>query len=216
MSASVVDVHGLTFRYPGATQPVLDGIDLAVARGETVAVLGPSGRGKSTLLYLLGLFLRPTSGQVILHDLDVARLDDRDRSRLRAHHIGFVFQDPTLHPGWTVEENVAEGAIYAGESFPSALRRARGLLDVYRLSHISGHRPAEISGGEAQRAALCRALMRRPSLILADEPTGNLDPDNAAHVMAGLRAAADDGAAVLVVTHAASVADASDRAIRLA
>ncbi len=216
MSAWVVDACGLTFRYPGAAQSVLDGIDLAVARGETVAVLGPSGRGKSTLLYLLGVFLRPTSGRVILHDLDVARLGDRDRSRLRAHYIGFVFQEPTLHPGWTVEENVAEGAIYAGATFASAVRRAQGLLDMYGLSHIAGHRPAEISGGEAQRAALCRALIRQPSLILADEPTGNLDPENAGHVIAGLRAAAAAGAAVLVVTHAASVADASDRTIRLA
>lgn len=216
MIRPLLDARGISFTYPGAARPLFSDLDLAVGSGEVAAVLGRSGCGKSTLLYLLGLFLSPDSGRIVIGDQDTAQLDDAHRSRLRAHRIGFVFQDAALHPGWTIEENVAEGAFYAGSSYGAARARARLLLDDYGILQIADHLPTETSGGQAQRAALCRALIQRPSLILTDEPTGNLDPDNAEIVLKGLRAVAGDGAAVVVVTHSPVVAEASDRTIRLA
>jgi putative ABC transport system ATP-binding protein/lipoprotein-releasing system ATP-binding protein len=134
---------------------------------------------------------------------------------LRAHRIGFVFQDAALHPSATIEDNVAEGVLYTGASYSAAIMSARQLLDAYGIGQLGRRRPTQVSGGQAQRAALCRALIRRPTLVLADEPTGNLDPDNAAEVIRGLRNAADAGAAVVVVTHSPTVAGACDREVEL-
>lgn len=215
MDEPVLDARGLAFRYPGTTAFIFDGLDVTVGRGEMVAVLGRSGCGKSTLLYVLGLFLHPTSGGLAIHGQETGRLGDRERSLLRSHDIGFVLQDAALHGGWSMLENVAEGALYSGATYAQAMARAGALLDEYGISGIAAHRPAQVSGGQAQRAALCRALIRRPTLVLADEPTGNLDAANADAVIAGLRQAADEGAAVIVVTHAPAVASASDRTVHL-
>lgn len=216
MTRAILDVQQVSFRYRGARTPLFDEFTLSVRPGELVAALGPSGCGKSTLLYLLGLFLRPDRGRIAVDGCDTERLGDGQRSQLRAHRIGFVFQDAALHLGETIEDNVAEGALYSGAGYEQARTRARFLLDAYGILDIAARRPTEISAGQAQRAALCRALIRRPSLLLADEPTGNLDADNAAAVMEGLRAVATGGGGVVVVTHSRAVADASDRVIRLA
>jgi ABC-type lipoprotein export system ATPase subunit len=205
----------LSFCYPGAPEPVLSHLDIAVDSGDMVAVCGPSGSGKSTLLFLLGLFIVPTEGSIVLAGLDTTRLADAARSRLRAHAIGFVFQDAALDPALTVEENVAEGALYAGFTYASAKAKARCLLDEYGIGDLSDRRPTHISGGQAQRAALCRALIRRPSLILADEPTGNLDQANGDLVIAGLKAAAEAGAGVVIVTHNPEVSEACDYRVQL-
>jgi len=211
----IVEAHDLQFAYPGSSGPLIESLDLTVDGGEMVAVLGPSGCGKSTLLYLLGLFLRPTAGQLTLVGRETTRLGDDARSQLRAHQIGFVFQDAGLHGNWSVEENVAEGALYAGLDYRAAIARARVLLATYGIGDLAGRRPTTISGGQAQRVALCRALVRRPSVVLADEPTGNLDSASAQAVLGGLRAAARAGAAILVVTHAEPVAAQCDQILRL-
>jgi ABC-type lipoprotein export system ATPase subunit len=216
VTGAALVVHGLTFGYPGSAVTLFNAFDITAHAGEMVAVQGPSGCGKSTLLYLLGLLIQPGAGRIVLGGQDTTDLGDHERSRIRAHYIGFVFQDAALQPNATVEENVAEGALYAGSSYAAAAQRARDLLDSTGIADIAGRRPTQISGGQAQRVALCRALIRSPLLILADEPTGNLDPDNAAAVIGGLRAAAESGAAVVVVTHSPVVAGACDRVIGLA
>jgi len=215
VTPATLEVRDLSFAYPGAATPLIAGLDLVAEPRQMIAVQGKSGTGKSTLLFLLGLFIAPTAGRIVITGQETTRLGDPERSKLRAHRIGFVFQDAALHPTASLEENVAEGALYAGESYRTALSSARQLLDVYGIGHLARRRPTEVSGGQAQRAALCRALIRRPALVLADEPTGNLDPDNAAEVIRGLRAAADEGASVVVVTHSPTVAGACDRAVQL-
>ena len=215
MTGPILEVRGLCFTYPGTHHPLFEGIDLTVRPGELVAATGPSGCGKSTLLYLLGLFLHPDRGRITINGIDTERLGDAERSGLRARQIGFVFQDAALHQGETIEDNVAEGAIYGGASHTDARARARALLDAYGILEIARHRPTEVSGGQAQRAALCRALIRRPTLLLADEPTGNLDAENAAAVLLGLRGLTHQGGGVVVVTHSSAAAEASDRTVQL-
>lgn len=215
MSEVVLASRGLCFRYPRSSTDLIANFDLEVARGEVVAVVGPSGCGKSTLLYLFGLFLHPSAGEVVLHGRDTTRMEDRERSLVRANWVGFVLQDAALHDGLTLRENIADGAVYSGMSLRDAGHEADTLLRRYGLADVSHHLPAQVSGGQAQRAGLCRALIRRPIVVLADEPTGNLDETNATHVLHGLREAAADGAAVVVVTHARSVAAASDRIVHL-
>jgi ABC-type lipoprotein export system ATPase subunit len=206
----------VTFAYPANRRPTLSDVSLRVERGAMVAVTGPSGVGKSTLIYLLGLFIRPTEGEIVLLGSPTRRLSDASRSRLRATALGLVFQDPVLHPELSIEENVAEGALYAGCSYREAIDRARRLLDRFGIGDLRRRRPGEVSGGQAQRAVLCRALIREPVLILADEPTGSLDAANGTAVLAGLRAAADRGAGVLIATHSQAVAEACDATVRLA
>lgn len=170
-------------------------------RGTTTAITGPSGLGKSTLLYLLGLMLRPQSGKVRFDGQEVSQLSDAGRSRFRAEHIGFVFQDAALDQDRTVLENVMEGAIYARIPRDIAEVRALALLERYGVEARWAHRPGEISGGQAQRIALCRALLTEPSIVLADEPTGNLDEDSSDVVLDGLADAAGNGAVVAIATH---------------
>ncbi len=213
---SVLEARDLSFSYARTVEPVIRDVALAREPREMVAVTGPSGCGKSTLLFLLGLFLDPSAGEVVILDRPTRRLGDADRSHLRAHEIGFVFQDAALHPSWSIAENVAEGALYGGATRRDAMAGTRELLATYGIEALAGRRAAEVSGGQAQRAALCRALLRRPSIVLADEPTGNLDTGNADAVIAGLRAAAHSGAGVLLVTHSPEVASKCDRTIALA
>jgi putative ABC transport system ATP-binding protein len=196
----MVQVDGVTKVYDGPQGEVraLDGVNLAVEVGEFVAVRGASGSGKSTLLLTVGGMVRPTSGRVCVAETDIYALTPSQRARFRAQNIGFVFQLFHLVPYLSVLENVLLPSLAA----PGGERSAgEALLARFGLSHRARHRPAELSIGERQRVAMARALLNRPKLILADEPTGNLDPDNATEVMARLSELHREGATIVVVTH---------------
>lgn len=197
----MIGVRDLVFAYRRVESPVIEHVSHDFAPGTMTAVTGPSGRGKSTILYLLGLMLTPRSGHVVLDGRDVSALPDAERSRLRAAHIGFVFQDAVLDPARTVIDNVVEGARYTDLDLAEARTRSTQMLAAIGVGHRADHRPGEISGGQAQRVALCRALVKRPRVVLADEPTGNLDPESADVVWAVLADQARAGAAVVVATH---------------
>jgi lipoprotein-releasing system ATP-binding protein len=222
--ASALSARGVVKSYgagPAAVQ-VLRGVDLELAAGEFVAVLGPSGSGKSTLLNLFGLMDRPDAGALDVVGRPAAQLDEDARGRLRNEKIGFVFQFDSLLPEFTLLENVlmpARIAAARGAAEPEtrALMRAESLLDNLGILKLKDRFPAQTSGGERQRAAVARALMNRPALILADEPTGNLDAENGARVFADFkRVCRDEGAAVVVVTHDEPKATAADRVLRMA
>ncbi len=188
--------------YPRAQGEVraLDSIALDVADGEFVAIRGPSGSGKSTLLLTVGGMVRPTSGRVVVADTDVYGLSGHERASFRAEHVGFVFQMFHLVPYLTVLENVLLPILTDAPS-RGTRERALALLERFGMAARTEHKPAELSTGERQRVAMARALLNQPSLILADEPTGNLDPDNAAEVMAYLDEFHQGGGTVLMVTH---------------
>lgn len=204
----------LSFSYDEGA-PLLESWSAAFDNGEMVAITGPSGRGKSTLLYLLGLMLAPQAGVVRLGGQDVTGLSDRHRAALRAHRFGFVFQDAALDPSRTVLDNVLETVLYRGGDRRAEEARARSLLADLGVAVRAEARPGQVSGGQAQRIALCRALLGRPSVVLADEPTGNLDPATSEVVLDALRRHAHDGAVVVVVTHEPAVVLACDREIPL-
>ncbi|WP_248243316.1 ABC transporter ATP-binding protein [Microbacterium kunmingense] len=204
----------MVFEYlPGVA--VLDGWSAAFERGMMTALTGPSGRGKSTLLYLLGLMLKPTRGGIYVDGVATSSLPDAERARLRAHDFGFVFQDAALDATRTVLDNVTETALYRRQPVAAARSRARELLQRLSVDVPAYRRPGQVSGGQAQRIALCRALLSEPSILLADEPTGNLDPATSDVVVETLRQHASQGAAVIVVTHSPQVAAACDVEIRL-
>jgi ABC-type lipoprotein export system ATPase subunit len=196
----VIEASGLTFGYRRGS-PVLRDWSATIEAGETVAITGPSGSGKSTLLYVLGALVRPWSGSMRLAGVDVDGLGDRGRSDLRAGLIGFVFQDALLDSRRSVLDNVVEGAVYRGDSRPIAERKGRELLDQFGVDVEPGRRATDLSGGQAQRVALCRALLNDPRIILADEPTGNLDRANAELVEGAILERARAGAAVVIATH---------------
>jgi putative ABC transport system ATP-binding protein len=196
-------------------KPVLDRWSASFPTGSLTAITGPSGRGKSTLLYLLGLMQRPTAGAVYLDGKPVSDAPDSVRARLRAWRFGFVFQDAALDQTRTVLDNVTETALYQGVPRSAVRSRALGLLERFGVDVPPSRRPGQVSGGQAQRIALCRALLNQPSVLLADEPTGNLDPITARLVVDALREQARAGAVVVVVTHSPEVAQACDREIRL-
>jgi ABC-type lipoprotein export system ATPase subunit len=210
----VLKARGLTFGYDGG-RLVLDGWDAEFSAGEVVAVTGPSGRGKSTLLYLLGLMLRPNSGELLVQGSDVAHLGDAIRANLRARLFGFVFQDAALDGTRTVLDNVVETALYRDAPRNAAIRKARDLMSQFGVDLQANAKPGQVSGGQAQRIALCRALLNDPRILLADEPTGNLDPTSADIVVQAFHAQAHSGAAVIVVTHDPALVARCDRRIEL-
>jgi lipoprotein-releasing system ATP-binding protein len=197
--------------------PVLHEIDLAVESGKQVAVVGPSGVGKSTLLHLLGALDRPTAGEIYINGQAITKLSSDELAILRNRHVGFVFQFHHLLPEFSALENVLMPARLAGNGeTPEAVARAKSLLDQVGLSHRLEHRPGELSGGECQRVAVARALMNQPSIVLADEPTGNLDGEAALGVQRILeRLARDENTTLVVATHNPDFARSLDRIIRL-
>ncbi|MEX2252348.1 MAG: ATP-binding cassette domain-containing protein [Acidimicrobiia bacterium] len=211
----MISVESIEFRYGPQGEELFAGLDYEFTSGSVSVVTGPSGRGKSTLLYLLGLLLTPSAGVVRIAGTAANLLSDRERSRLRAGWIGFVFQDAALDPTRSVLDNVAEGGLYAGLHRPEANERARVLLDRLNVTLREDHKPGEVSGGQAQRVGLCRALIKNPQVILADEPTGNLDIDSADIVLDELSDAASKGATVVIASHDPRILDRSDRVLAL-
>jgi putative ABC transport system ATP-binding protein len=198
----------------GRAVTVLDDVSIEIPPKQSVAVVGPSGSGKSTLLAVMAGLERPTSGAVSVNGVDLTSLDESALARFRLNHIGFVFQAFHLIPTLTALENVAVPFELAGDA--DALPRARSLLHAVGLAARADHYPAQLSGGEQQRAALARACARRPPILLADEPTGNLDADSGAQVLALLRALHDEqGGTLVLVTHDADLAASADRTIAL-
>ncbi len=199
----------------------LRGVDVDVEEGELVAIMGPSGSGKSTLMHILGLLHAPDlnhgpAPQLWFDGRDTTRLSDGERTRIRAREMGFVFQQFNLVPTLTAAENVMLAAEYAGVSRSEARERALARLDLVGLRDRADHRPAELSGGEQQRVAIARALVNDPALVLADEPTGNLDSARSAEVMGLLRKLNEEqGQTFIIVTHDAEVGEACDRIIRM-
>jgi len=217
-NGAILSLRGVTRTYPTAQGglTVLKGVDLDVMPGEVVGLIGPSGSGKSSLLHAAGLLERPTSGQVLIDGEDVGGLDERARTRLRLHRIGFVYQFHHLLPEFDALDNVALPMRIAGVREGEARRRATEQLTALGLGQRVTHQPAQLSGGEQQRVAIARALANSPRLLLADEPTGNLDPATSQAVFEALRELAKTtGVAALIATHNMELAGHMDRVFAL-
>ncbi len=213
----MIELHQLTKRHRAGDveTTALDAIDLRIEAGEYVAITGPSGCGKSTLLGLLGLLDRPTSGRYLLQGEDVASKGERELAALRRGRIGFVFQSFNLVDEMSVHDNVRLALRYGGQSEKAQRARVGEVLERLGLAHRAQHHPSQLSGGQQQRVAIARAIAARPALLLADEPTGNLDSAHGQEVMRLLRELNDEGTTLVMVTHSAEHAALASRTVRL-
>ena len=213
----IILTSGLTREYPleGEVVHALRGVDLVVHRNEYLAIMGPSGSGKSTLMNLIGCLDTPTAGEYWLNSQRVSDLDDSDLARIRNKEIGFVFQTFNLLPRASALHNVELPLIYAGVSSKERRERALGALESVGLGDRSSHRPAELSGGQRQRVAIARALINRPSILLADEPTGNLDSKTGEEIMALFEQLYEQGQTILLVTHEHDIAAHTRRQVHI-
>jgi putative ABC transport system ATP-binding protein len=213
----IIHTHALQKHYVLGAETVraLNGVDLEIRRNEYVAIMGPSGSGKSTLMNLIGCLDTPTGGEYVLNGHAVAGLDDDELARIRNREIGFVFQTFNLLPRSTALDNVALPLVYAGVSQKERMRRATEALEAVDLADRMTHRPNELSGGQRQRVAIARALVTRPSIILADEPTGNLDSKTSDEIMQLVERLHADGQTIIMVTHEHDIAAHAHRVVTL-
>ena len=213
-NGAVLEIRALAKRYPGGVD-ALRGVGLMVEEGELLAVVGPSGSGKSTLLHIMGTLDRPSEGEVRVAGDDLSQLSDRRLAALRARHIGFVFQQFFLVEGMSAVDNVAQGLVYSGVPAPERRRRATEQLERVGLGHRLTHRPAQLSGGERHPVAIARALVARPSIVFADEPTGNLDTRSGDQIIGLLRELNEEGTTIVVITHDLEVAASLPRRVHI-
>ena len=213
----LIDVHGVKKIYEVGIQKIeaLAGVDLTIDRNEYVAIMGPSGSGKSTFMNILGCLDTPSEGRYVLNDQEVSNLSDDELARIRNKEIGFVFQTFNLLPRATALQNVELPLIYGGVSSDDRRKRAWGALEAVGLRDRAVHRPNELSGGQRQRVAIARALVNRPSIILADEPTGNLDSKTGEEIMTILNEIHKAGNTIVIVTHEEYIAEHANRIVRL-